>query len=156
MYKSHLFGMPTVIVTNPEICRRIYLDDECFEPNYPKSVKILETNGNFLKIEHKIGYKIIASPMNGSEVLSKHVEFIEQLVEMGLEEWSSMRREPIEVMDKIGGLFFKVVLHIFLGNEIDDQAMAELHTLYRELGLVIMSFLPYDLPGFTYRRALKV
>ena len=33
----------------------------------------------------------------------------------------------------------------FLGNEIDGQAMTELHTLYKELGLVIMSFLPYDL-----------
>ncbi|XP_011652660.1 beta-amyrin 11-oxidase [Cucumis sativus] len=155
MYKSHLYGMPTIIVTNPEICRRIYLDDERFEPNYPKSVKILETNGDFSKIDHKSGYKIMASPMNGSEVLSKHVEFIEQTVEKGLEEWSSMRREPIELVDEIGGLLFKIILHIFLGNEIDGQAMAELHTLYKELGLVIMSFLPYDLPGFTYRRALK-
>ncbi|XP_038877812.1 ent-kaurenoic acid oxidase 2-like [Benincasa hispida] len=98
----------------------------------------------------------MASPMNGYEVLTKYVDFIEQIVEKGLEEWSSMRREPIELLDEIGSLFFKVILHIFLGiDEINGHTMAELHTLYKELGLLIMSIFPYDLPGFTYHQALK-
>ena len=155
MYKSHLYGRPTIIVTDPEICRRIYLDDEIFKPNYPKSVKILEVNGFFTRADHKSAYRIMAAPMNGYEVLSHYVDFIDQVMAKGLEEWSSMK-EPIELLGEIGSLFFKVISRIFLGTDIGASRMAELETLYKDLGPAILSILPYDLPGFTFHHALKV
>ncbi|XP_022952147.1 beta-amyrin 11-oxidase-like [Cucurbita moschata] len=154
MYKSHLYGRPTIIVTDPEICRRIYLDDEIFKPNYPKSVKILEVNGFFTRADHKSAYRIMAAPMNGYEVLSHYVDFIDQVMAKGLEEWSSMK-EPIELLGEIGSLFFKVISRIFLGTDIGASRMAELETLYKDLGPAILSILPYDVPGLVYHRALK-
>lgn len=155
IYKSHIYGSPTIIVTDPKICRRIYLDEEKFKEGYPKSVKIFGGDGNFTKIDHKIGYRIMASPMNGYEVLSNYVDFIEQIMSKGLEEWSSMR-EPIGLLDEIGYLFFKVVLHIFLGSQLDAQTMAELYALFKEMGLAILTIFPFDLPGFTFHKALEV
>ncbi|CAK9309463.1 unnamed protein product [Citrullus colocynthis] len=154
IYKSHIYGSPTIIVTDPKICRRIYLDEEKFKEGYPKSVKIFGGDGNFTKIDHKIGYRIMASPMNGYEVLSNYVDFIEQIMSKGLEEWSSMR-EPIELLDESGYLFLKVVLHIFLGSQLDAQTIAELHALFKEMGLAILTIFPFDLPGFTFHKALE-
>ncbi|XP_038877829.1 beta-amyrin 11-oxidase-like [Benincasa hispida] len=154
MYKSHLYGRPTIIVTDLEICRLIYLDDEKFKPNYPKSVKILEVNGLFSRIDHKTAYKIMASPINGYEILSNYVSFIDQTMAKGLEEWSTAK-EPIELLSEIGSLLFKVIIHIFLGNEITAPTMAKLEELYKHLGPAILSILPYDLPGLTFHHALK-
>lgn len=158
MYKTHLYGNPTVIVTNPEICRRIYLDEANFKQHYPKSVKILEgSSGDFSNMDHKIAYKVMASPMNGYEVLSNYVDFIEEVIAKGLEEWSSMMREPIKLVDEIGILFFKVITKIFLGSQLDAKTMVELHTLYKELSFgMVMSTFPYDFPGFTFHQLLKV
>lgn len=155
MYKSHLYGRPTIIVTDPEICRRIYLDDQKFKPNYPKSVKLLEVNGLFSRIDHKTFYRIMASPLNGYEILSKYVSFIEEIMSKGLEEWSTMK-EPIELLSEIGSLLFKVIIRIFLGNEIPTPTLNKLEALYKHLGPVILSILPYDVPGLTYHHALKV
>uniref|UniRef100_A0A0A0LI74 Cytochrome P450 n=1 Tax=Cucumis sativus TaxID=3659 RepID=A0A0A0LI74_CUCSA len=154
MYKSHLYGRPTIIVTDPEICRRIYLDDQKFKPNYPKSVKLLEVNGLFSRIDHKTFYRIMASPLNGYEILSKYVSFIEEIMSKGLEEWSTMK-EPIELLSEIGSLLFKVIIRIFLGNEIPTPTLNKLEALYKHLGPVILSILPYDVPGLTYHHALK-
>lgn len=155
MYRSHLYGRPAIIVTNPEICRRIYLDDEKFKPSYPKSVRILEVNGLFSRINHKTAYRIMASPINGYEILSIYVSFIDQIMAKGLEEWSTMK-EPIELLGEIGSLLFKVIVHIFLGTGIGAPTMAKLEALYKHLGPAILSIFPYDLPGLTFHRALKV
>uniref|UniRef100_A0A9I9E8S1 Beta-amyrin 11-oxidase-like n=1 Tax=Cucumis melo TaxID=3656 RepID=A0A9I9E8S1_CUCME len=134
IYKTHLYGKPTVIATDPEICRRIYLDEAKFKQHYPKSVKILEgSSGEFSKMDHKIAYKVMAAPMNGSEVLSNYVDFIEEVIAKGLEEWSSMMRDPIKLLEEIGNLFFKVIIKVFLGSQLDAKTMVELHTLYKEM-----------------------
>ncbi|KAA0038543.1 beta-amyrin 11-oxidase-like [Cucumis melo var. makuwa] len=157
IYKTHLYGKPTVIATDPEICRRIYLDEAKFKQHYPKSVKILEgSSGEFSKMDHKIAYKLMAAPMNGSEVLSNYVDFIEEVIAKGLEEWSSMMRDPIKLLEEIGNLFFKVIIKVFLGSQLDAKTMVELHTLYKEMSFrVVMSTFLYDFPGFTFRQALK-
>ncbi|KAL0553015.1 hypothetical protein IC582_006897 [Cucumis melo] len=146
MYKSCLYGRPTIIVTDPEICRGIYLDDEKFKPNYPKLVKLLEVNGLFSRMDHKTAYRIMASPLNGYEILSKHVSFIDEIMSKGLEEWSTMK-EPIELLSEIGSLLFKAIVRIFLGNEIPIPTLNKLEAMYKRLGPAILSILPYDLPG---------
>uniref|UniRef100_A0A9I9CGS2 Beta-amyrin 11-oxidase-like n=1 Tax=Cucumis melo TaxID=3656 RepID=A0A9I9CGS2_CUCME len=157
IYKTHLYGKPIVIATDSEICRRIYLDEAKFKQHNPESVKILEgSSGDFSKMDHKIAYKVVATPMNGSEVLSNYVDFIEEVIAKGLEEWSSMLREPIKLLDEIGSLFFKVITKVFLGSRLDAKTMVELHALYKELSFaMVMSTFPYDFPGFTFHQALK-
>ena len=97
----------------------------------------------------------MAAPINGYNVLSHYVDFIDQIMAKGLEEWST-KKEPIELFGEIGSLFFRVISRIFLGTDIGPSRMAELETLYKDLGPAILSILPYDLPGLTFHRALKV
>ncbi|KAK2399641.1 beta-amyrin 11-oxidase [Trifolium repens] len=37
MYKSHLFGSPSIIVCDADMCRKVLTDDETFKIGYPKS-----------------------------------------------------------------------------------------------------------------------
>ena len=50
--------------------------------------------------------------LNGYKVLSHCVDFIDQIMAKGLEEWST-KKEPIELFGEIGSLFFKVISIIF-------------------------------------------
>ncbi|XP_022157153.1 beta-amyrin 11-oxidase-like [Momordica charantia] len=154
MYKSHLYGFPVIIVTDPEVCRRIYLDDEHFKLNYPKSVKLLQADGSLLKVDYKIVHRLMAAPINGVEALSRYVEFIEDAVVEGLEEWGSMKG-PVPLLHEFKRLTFKIIIGVFLGPVFTDSEVAELESLYAEIGPAIMSIFPYNLPGFSYRRALK-
>nr|BBI21930.1 cytochrome P450 monooxygenase [Momordica charantia] len=154
MYKSHLYGSPVIIVTDPEVCRRVYLDDERFKLSYPKSVNILQGDRSLLKIDYKIVHRLMAAPINGSEALSKYMGFIEEAVVKGLEEWGSVKG-PVELLLEFKRLTFKVITGVFLGPAFTDSEIAQLENLYAEIGLAILSIFPYDLPGFSYRRALK-
>ncbi|WJX10378.1 ent-kaurenoic acid monooxygenase [Trifolium repens] len=37
IYKSHLFGSPSIIICDADMCRRVLMDDETFKIGYPKS-----------------------------------------------------------------------------------------------------------------------
>ncbi|KAA0038542.1 beta-amyrin 11-oxidase-like [Cucumis melo var. makuwa] len=87
----------------------------------------------------------MASSLNGYEILSKHVSFIDEIMSKGLEEWSTMK-EPIELLSEIGSLLFKAIVRIFLGNEIPIPTLNKLEAMYKHLGPAILSILPYDLP----------
>ncbi|XP_022139676.1 ent-kaurenoic acid oxidase 2-like [Momordica charantia] len=102
MYKCHLYGTPTIIVTNPEACRRIYSDDEHFKFNYPKTVNILLGDGSLTRLNPKILHRFIAPPINGSEPLSRYVEFIEKLIVEALEEWSKASPSKSLLMSSLG------------------------------------------------------
>ena len=143
-------------MTDPEICRRIYLDDERFVPKYPKGVEIFVGSGSAMKIaDHKSVHRLMAAPISGAQALSKYVGYIEKEVVQCLEEWSSMS-EPIELLNETKTLYFKLISRIFLGAEVSGHCLQELQKLFSEMTLALVSIFPFDLPGFAYHTAFKV
>jgi ent-kaurenoic acid hydroxylase len=156
IYKTHLFGCPSIIVCAPELCRRVLTNDEIFGLGYPKSANILagrKSLHNTSNVEHRRLRRIIANPINGHQALAMYIEHIEDVVINSLDEFASMNK-PFEFFTEMKMLTFKVVISIFMGS-ISDSTFKTTHNLYNDYhqGLVSMAI---DIPGFAFHKALKV
>ncbi|KAB1227111.1 Beta-amyrin 11-oxidase [Morella rubra] len=109
IYKTFMFGNPSVIVCTPETCRKVLTDDDRFKLGYPKATTILTGRRAFHGIsnaEHKRLRRLTTSPINGHEALSGYIDLIEGIVATTLEEWASMKH-PIELLTELRGVAFK-------------------------------------------------
>ncbi|KAG7964800.1 hypothetical protein I3843_09G189000 [Carya illinoinensis] len=155
IYKTHIFGSPSVIVCRPEFNRRVLTNDEQFGLGYPKSVFVLTGEKSLHNIpvaDHRRLRKLIASPLNGQEALAMYITHIEKNVIQSLDEWASMKK-PFELFKEMKNATFKVTTFVFLGNikESTFRATDTLFTDYRH-GLMAPAI---NIPGFTFHKALK-
>ncbi|KAK8640006.1 hypothetical protein V6N13_138372 [Hibiscus sabdariffa] len=156
MYRTYLFGSPSIIVCIPETCRKVFADDEHFRLGYPASTKQLTGKKSFHSIpnsEHKRLRRLTTAPINGHEALSMYIGYIEEMVVNSLDEWSSMK-EPIELLNEIRKLTFKVITHIFVGSRA-ESIMGSVEELYTDLNYGMKST-AINIPGFAFHKALKV
>ncbi|KAJ0112442.1 hypothetical protein Patl1_03456 [Pistacia atlantica] len=66
IYKALMFGNPSVIVTMPETCRQVLMDDKRFKQGWPKSTYELLGKKSFMSLsdeEHKRLRRLTASPI---------------------------------------------------------------------------------------------
>lgn len=151
-----MFGSPTIIVTAPESCRKVLMDDKQFKSGWPKSTFELMGRKSFLGIsdeEHKRLRRLTAAPISGQKALSIYHEYIKDVIATSLDEWAKAER-PIEFLTEIRNITFKIIMHIFLSRE-SGPMMNVMEEEYATLnqGLRAMAI---NLPGFAYHRALKV
>ncbi|KAI5647593.1 hypothetical protein M9H77_33598 [Catharanthus roseus] len=154
LYKTVMFGNPSIIVTTPEASRKVLTDDEAFMPGWPTSTVKLIGEKSFIGLsyeEHKRLRKLTAAPVNGHEALSLYLKYIEENVVTALEKWSTMGQ--IEFLTELRRLTFRVIMHIFLSSE-GDHVMAALEKEYTTLNYGVRA-MAINLPGFAYHNALK-
>ncbi|XWS49597.1 hypothetical protein CRYUN_Cryun12cG0016800 [Craigia yunnanensis] len=154
IYKSYLFGSPSIIACIPETCKKV-LTDERFAPGYPVSIRKLTGNKSFHSVsnlEHRRLRKLTTAPINGREALALYIGYIEDIVTTALEEWASMNR-PIEFLKEMERVTFKVFTHIFMGSGAESirKSMEKYHNDFHH-GLLSAA---YNIPGFTFHKALK-
>ncbi|MED6134602.1 Ent-kaurenoic acid oxidase 1 [Stylosanthes scabra] len=154
IYKALMFGNPSVIVTTPETCRRVLTDDEKFQPGWPRSTIELVGKKSFISMpydEHKRLRRLTSSSINGMEVLSLYLKYIEENVISSLEKWTKMGQ--IEFLTEIRKLTFKIIMHIFLSSE-SEPIMEALEREYTALNYGVRA-MKINIPGFAYHKAFK-
>ncbi|KAJ6801120.1 ent-kaurenoic acid oxidase-like isoform X1 [Iris pallida] len=154
IYKAFMFGSPTIMLTTPETCKQVLMDDERFVPGWPKATVELVGKKSFIGIsqeEHKRLRKLTSTPINGYEALSTYLKFIEKTVVSTLDRWSEMGQ--IEFLTELRRLTFRIIMHIFLSSET-DSVIGDLERVYTDLNYG-MRAMAINLPGFAYHRALK-
>lgn len=154
VYKSFMFGNPSIIVTTPEACRKVLCDDDAFKPGWPTATTELIGKKSFIGIsyeEHKRLRKLTAAPVNGHEALSIYMRYIETNVVSALEKWSQMGR--IEFLTELRRLTFKIIMYIFLSLESEEVREA-LEREYTTLNYGVRA-MAINFPGFVYYKALK-
>ncbi|XP_010556999.1 PREDICTED: ent-kaurenoic acid oxidase 1 [Tarenaya hassleriana] len=154
VYKTHLFGNPSVLVTTPDTCRRVLADDESFGPGWPKSTMELIGKKSFIGIsfeEHKRLRRLTAAPVNGHEALSVYIEYIEENVISALEKWSKMGE--FEFLTHLRKLTFRIIMYIFLSSE-SEHIMEAMERVYTDLNYGVRA-MAINLPGFAYHKGLK-
>ncbi|KAE8703019.1 Beta-amyrin 11-oxidase [Hibiscus syriacus] len=156
IYKTSLFGNPSIIVCSPEICRKVLTDDEMFKYGYPTSLdkllgKLKSLHG-VSNSEHRYLRKLLISSINGHEALSKHIGYIEDVVVSSLEEWGR-NNSPIELLTELKKINFKVMTRILMGSA--DYISESMTKQYAHLFQGLLSPLPIDVPGFTFHRAIQ-
>ncbi|XP_072993167.1 ent-kaurenoic acid oxidase-like [Typha latifolia] len=154
IYKSFMFGSPTIIIITPEGCKQVLMDDEHFVTGWPKATMELIGKKSFIGIsqdEHKRLRRLTAAPINGHEALNSYLQFIDSTVESTLEKWATMG--DIEFLTELRRLTFRIIMKIFL-SKANDNVVESLEKVYSDLnhGMRAMAI---NLPGFSYHRALK-
>ncbi|GLJ12751.1 hypothetical protein SUGI_0197120 [Cryptomeria japonica] len=115
LYKAFMFGNPTILATSPEACNLVMMDDTHFVPGWPRSTVDLMGRKSFVAInfdEHKRLRKLTAAPVSGPEVLSKYLNWIEDIKVLALENWSKM--DKVDFLKEIRKLTFEIVAYIFV------------------------------------------
>ncbi|MQL93953.1 hypothetical protein Taro_026601 [Colocasia esculenta] len=154
IYKGFMFGNPTILLTTPETCKQVVMDDEHFVPGWPKATRKLVGEKSFLTIsreEHRRLRRLTAAPINGYEALSTYLRFIEDTVVQTLDKWAGMGE--IEFLTEIRRVTFRIIMHIFLSSA-SDSVMEKLEKVYSDLNYG-MRAMAINIPGFAYHRALK-
>ncbi|KAE8650036.1 beta-amyrin 11-oxidase isoform X2 [Cucumis sativus] len=156
MYKTHIFGKPTIIVCKPEICRQVLTDETKFIPSYPTSITAVFGKKSLLQVpkeEHRKLRRLTMAPISGHAALEMYIDHIEHSVISGLEEWSSMKK-PLELLTTIKQLTFKVIWNIFMGSTpIKSTSIGEMETLNENIALAFLT-LPLNFPGLPFHKAL--
>ncbi|KAK6781515.1 hypothetical protein RDI58_019311 [Solanum bulbocastanum] len=157
MYKAFMFGTPSIIVTKPQVCKKILMDDDNFELGWPKSVLNLigkKALHGITSQEHKRLRRITTSPIKGKHALSLYLGLIEEVVKSSFEKWNVIEEKPIKFLSEMKKSTFEVIIRIMIGSEIDPQwldMVEKVYTIYLKGFLA----LPINLPGFAYHRAFK-
>ncbi|GAU42883.1 hypothetical protein TSUD_231940, partial [Trifolium subterraneum] len=156
MYKTHLFGSPSIIVCTPETCRKVLTDEENLKLGYPSSTTALTGKRSFHGIsnnEHRRLRRLITSPINGHEALSSYIGLIEDIAVKHLEKLSTMNM-PIEFLKEMRKFAFEVITIIFISSDCDHVDLGLVENLYIDLNKGMKS-LSINLPGFAFHKALK-
>ncbi|XP_030471091.2 ent-kaurenoic acid oxidase 2-like [Syzygium oleosum] len=155
IYKTFIFGGPSIIVCTPETCKRVLTDDQLCIPGYPKATLKLMGNRSFHGIspaEHKRLRRLTASPINGLEALTLFVGKIENILAPSMEKWAESG-QPVELMTEMNKVTYTVITNILFGVNVDyDVQMME--RLFYDLAQGLIS-IPINLPGRTFHKALK-
>ncbi|XP_038726431.1 beta-amyrin 11-oxidase-like [Tripterygium wilfordii] len=118
MYKTHLFGRASILVTKPKTCRAVLSNgDESFQIGYPAISKLSPNSLKSIEgVEHKRVRKLMKSPVSGHEALALYIELIEDNVIISLDEWASMstNQPQIKLLSEIKRVIFKLMINIFL------------------------------------------
>ncbi|CAJ1929061.1 unnamed protein product [Sphenostylis stenocarpa] len=156
MYRTFLFGNPSIIVCTPETCRKVLTDDEQLKLGYPASTMSLFRKRSFhgiSNVEHKRLRRLTTSPITGHEALSMYIPLIEDVSVELLEELSSMKT-PSEFLTELRKFAFKIITTIFMSSDVDHVDLGLVENLYIDLNRGMKS-LPINLPGFAFYKALK-
>ncbi|QCD77417.1 ent-kaurenoic acid hydroxylase [Vigna unguiculata] len=154
MYKTLMFGNPSIIVTTPEACKRVLTDDDKFTTGWPRSTIELIGKRSFISMafeEHKRLRHLTSSSINGMEALSLYLTYIEKNVRSSLETWAKLGQ--IEFLTEIRKLTFKIIMHIFLSSE-SEPIMEALEREYTALNYGVRA-MRINIPGFAYHKAFK-
>ncbi|XP_022155790.1 ent-kaurenoic acid oxidase 2-like [Momordica charantia] len=154
IYKSLMFGSPSVLVSSAEACKRVLTDDDAFGSGWPVSTMKLIGEKSFIGIsyqEHKRLRRITAAPVNGYEALATYLKYIEQTVVVSLQKWATMGQ--IEFLTHLRKLTFNIIMHIFLSSE-SETVMDAMEREYTKLNYGVRA-MAINIPGFAYHKALK-
>ncbi|KAJ4728736.1 Cytochrome P450 family ent-kaurenoic acid oxidase [Melia azedarach] len=154
VYKTYLFGNPSVIVCTPETCRPALMDDERFALGYSTSMSRLagRTFLNLPKSEHRGLRKLMTSPMIGHEALAMYMENIEDVAITSMEEWAK-NDKPVEFFYETRKVSFKFIMRILLGSS-GDSIIEPVEKHYNDLHHGFHST-AINIPGFPFYKALK-
>ncbi|KAJ1394416.1 Cytochrome P450 [Sesbania bispinosa] len=157
IYKTHLYGNPSIIICESQMCRRVLTDDVNFKNGNPKSVKrlvrIRSSIDDVSSAEPRRFRRLVIAPLMGHNALAMYLERIENIMVNSLEELSSMKHS-VEFLKEMKKISFKVIMHVFMGRSYNEHIITKIGSSFTNIYNGLFS-IPINVPGFTFRKALK-
>nr|AAZ39647.1 cytochrome P450 monooxygenase [Petunia x hybrida] len=157
LYKAYMFGKPTILVTSPELCRKVVMDDENFDLGFPQYILELlrkEPIGGTTNQEDKLARRL-TTPIKSHGLVSFFFDFLSENVKTSFEKWSASEK-PIELLAEMKKPTFAVLMRVLLGGE-ELVARELLDVIFKENNFRFAGLrsLPINIPGFAFHRAMK-
>uniref|UniRef100_A0A3Q1KEU3 Cytochrome P450 26A1 n=1 Tax=Anabas testudineus TaxID=64144 RepID=A0A3Q1KEU3_ANATE len=158
IYRTHLFGNPTVRVTGADNVRQILLGEhKLVSVQWPASVRTIlgsDTLSSVHGAQHKTKKKAILQAFS-KEALELYIPVIQEEVRTAVTEWLA-RDSCVLVYPEMKRLMFRIAMRILLGFELeqiktDEQQLVE---AFEEMIKNLFS-LPIDVPFSGLYRGLK-
>uniref|UniRef100_A0AAQ4QMA5 Cytochrome P450 26A1 n=1 Tax=Gasterosteus aculeatus aculeatus TaxID=481459 RepID=A0AAQ4QMA5_GASAC len=158
IYRTHLFGSPTVRVTGADNVRQILLgENRLVSVQWPASVRTIlgsDTLSNVHGAQHKTKKKAIMRAFS-TEALELYIPVIQEEVRAAVKEWVA-KDSCVLVYPEMKRLMFRIAMRILLGFKpeqikTDEQQLVE---AFEEMIKNLFS-LPIDVPFSGLYRGLK-
>ncbi|XP_060207567.1 beta-amyrin 11-oxidase-like [Lycium barbarum] len=153
MYTGHMFGRPSIIVTTPETCRKILMDEENFAVAFPDYM--LNLLGNQENQEHKILRRTAANAIKTHGSLSYYFDSVNKIVKGSFDKWLATD-EPLELLSEMKRPAFEVLMQVLVGGE-DGVSREVLDYVFKENQHRFKAYksLAVNIPGFAFYRGVK-
>nr|ARO89874.1 cytochrome P450 Cyp26a1 [Andrias davidianus] len=160
IYKTHLFGRPTVRVMGAENVKQILLGEHrLVSVHWPASVRTILGSGclsNLHDSQHKNRKKVIMQAFS-REALQHYIPVIEEEVRGALAQWLGGGGASVLVYPEVKRLMFRIAMRILLGfepHQTDREMEQQLVEAFEEMIRNLFS-LPIDVPFSGLYRGLK-
>lgn len=108
MFKSHIFGTPTIVSTDAEVSKFILQSDaKAFVPSYPKSLTELMGKSSILLINGSLQKRIhglVGAFFKSSHLKAQITKDMECYVKLSMENWTE--NNPIYLQDETKNVIF--------------------------------------------------
>ncbi|KAA0051142.1 3-epi-6-deoxocathasterone 23-monooxygenase-like [Cucumis melo var. makuwa] len=158
VFKSHIFGSPTIVSTDGEVNRFILQSDsKYFVPSYPKSVTELMGKSSILLINgtlHRRIHGLIGAFFKSSHLKAQITLDMQKYLQKSISTWTSTcQHNPIHIQDEAKNIAFEVLVKTLVSLESGEE-MEFLKKQFNQFIAGIMAF-PINIPGTTLYRSLQ-
>ncbi|KAJ0964499.1 hypothetical protein J5N97_025637 [Dioscorea zingiberensis] len=155
VFKSHIFGSPTIVSTDAEVSRVVLQSDaKAFVPSYPKSLtelmgksSILLINGGLHRRVHGLIGAFFKSPLLKSQITTDMHKYVKDL----MSGWQD--NQLIFIQDETKHIVFHILVRVLIGLEPGEEMQFLKHN-FQEFIAGLMS-LPVKLPGSRLYKSLQ-
>ncbi|XP_044478773.1 3-epi-6-deoxocathasterone 23-monooxygenase CYP90D1-like [Mangifera indica] len=155
VFKSHIFGTPTIVSTDAEVSRFVLQSDaKAFVPSYPKSLtelmgksSILLINGILQRRIHGLIGAFFKSPHLKAQITSDMQKYVQKSMDTWTED------QPIYIQDETKSIAFQVLVKALISLDPGEE-MEFLKKQFQEFISGLMS-LPVNIPGSKLHRSLQ-
>ncbi|KAL3824441.1 hypothetical protein ACJIZ3_020470 [Penstemon smallii] len=155
VFKSHLFGSPTIVSTDAEVSKIILQSDgKIFVPSYPKSLMELMGKSSILLINGALQKRIhglIGAFFKSSNLKSQVTTEMQNYVTQSMANWTE--HSPLYIQDEAKTIAFQVLVKALISLDPGDE-MELLKKHFQEFIAGLMS-LPFTFPGTQLYRSLQ-
>ncbi|XP_068336914.1 3-epi-6-deoxocathasterone 23-monooxygenase CYP90D1 [Pyrus communis] len=155
VFKSHIFGSPTIVSTDAEVSKIVLQSDaKSFVPSYPKSLtelmgksSILLINGALQRRIHGLIGAFLKSPHLKAQITTDMQNYVQQ----SMENWTD--DHPIYIQDETKHIAFQVLVKALISLDPGED-MEFLKKQFQEFIAGLMS-IPINIPGSRLYRSLQ-
>uniref|UniRef100_A0A5B6YXS5 22alpha-hydroxysteroid 23-monooxygenase n=1 Tax=Davidia involucrata TaxID=16924 RepID=A0A5B6YXS5_DAVIN len=156
VFKSHIFGSPTIVSTDAEVSRFILQSDaKSFVPSYPKSLTELMGKSSILLINGSLQRRIhglIGAFFKSPHLKAQITQDMQKYVQESMDNWRD-DEHPIYIQDETKNIAFQVLVKALISLDPGGE-MEFLRKQFQEFIAGLMS-LPINVPGSRLYRSLQ-
>ncbi|KAF2323549.1 hypothetical protein P3X46_011123 [Hevea brasiliensis] len=155
VFKSHIFGSPTIVSTDAEVSKFILQSDaKIFVPSYPKSLTELMGKSSILLINGSLQKRIhglIGAFFKSTHLKAQITRDMRVYVQESMKKWRD--DHPICIQDETKNIAFQVLVKALISLDPGEE-MESLKKQFQEFISGLMS-LPINIPGTQLYRSLQ-